>query len=89
MISGEVLFKKSGNSFNKLNKVFINNNQEIIKELVESKNELRILLRDDIQALTSLLFISMIPLHADSLERQESLLGIGLDIFSKLKYGEN
>mgnify|MGYP001183831717 FL=1 len=88
VISGEALFKKSGNCFNKSNKVFINDNQEIIKDLIKSNNELKILLREDIQALTSLLFISMIPLHADSIERQESLLGIGLDIFSKLKFGE-
>lgn len=86
VISGEIIYDKDGNSFHAPKKFFKNRNQEIIKDLIHSDEELEILLRKDIQALTALLFISMIPLHEDSQKRQASLLGTGLQIFMDLKH---
>lgn len=88
ILFGDITFKRSGNEFKETTKIMKNKNQEVLKKISTKLGLNKILLREDIVAITSLLFISMIPLHADSLNRQESLFGNGLKIFQEIKEGK-
>lgn len=43
----------------------------------------------DLQLIESLLFLSMIPLHSDHIDRQYAMLATGLQLLHKAKIGEN
>ena len=85
IIAGDVTFIKHKDSFSETTKIPLNKNQEILKKLLINDEITKLILRDDIQSLTALLFISMIPLHADSFEKQISLFANGLKICKKIK----
>lgn len=87
VISGEVSFKRDKNYFEP-KKSDMNPNQEILKKLFLEDVNLSLILRDDIKALTALLFITMIPLHYDSLNRMNSLFAVGLKIYYELTHNK-
>lgn len=89
ILSGDITFDRSGHAFFETTKVPLNKNQEMLKEISINKGLNKVLLQEDIIALTALLFISMIPLHADCSKRQESLFANGLKIYKSLKIDNN
>lgn len=84
VLSGEIAFVKKGNKFINKTKINSNSNQKTLTKLILSKENLKLIYREDIQALTAMLFLTMIPLHADSPSRQISLFGNGLKIFDQV-----
>lgn len=83
VICDDISFSRDKNNFIE-HESKLNYSQEILKKLCLKKNETSIMLRSDIKAITALLFMTMIPLHADSRNRQNSLFGIGLKIYQDL-----
>lgn len=85
ILLGDISFYRNGHEFKETTKIPINKNQELLKRISNELNLKNILLREDVVAITALLFISMIPLHAESEKRQVSLFGNGLKIYKLLK----
>ena len=83
VISDEIKYYRNNNSFEE-NNLIKNHSQEYLKKIFISDKETSIMMRADVQAITSMLFLTMIPLHQDSKERQNSFFGIGLKIYQNL-----